>query len=378
MYVSLFLGPNVDGPEDDRVAIELCIEQALKADEAGFAAVYVGEQHFNDYEPYSNPIVMAAYLAGQLQQAYLGTSMIPIPLHHPLRLVERMNLLDQLTAGRCIFGISRGIPRPNPAFPLPGGPGGLQQLFEEKLEVMQRAWRHRREDGPLEFHTATESGAMDGRMMPVAYRAGGPLWAIGTNTEDKVRAAGLAGHLVHLGPFGIAGGAHLAGVYRAALEEGGASAAVIARNMSWLITTKGVFVGESDESAAAEVGPVLLPRMRLPFVTVPPEQESMSLSELLECDPGPVGGSIGRPESLAAMVQRTSIVGSPETVTRKLQEYAAAGLEHIHMRFALGSLGDPEPFRRSMDLFIEEVLPRLDVRQMGAPGDFAVADPSTA
>jgi alkanesulfonate monooxygenase SsuD/methylene tetrahydromethanopterin reductase-like flavin-dependent oxidoreductase (luciferase family) len=46
MYVSLFLGPNVDGPEDDRVAIELCIEQALKADEAGFAAVYVGEQHF--------------------------------------------------------------------------------------------------------------------------------------------------------------------------------------------------------------------------------------------------------------------------------------------------------------------------------------------
>ena len=119
MFLSMFLGPNVSGPADDTRAIELGVEQALAADVAGFAAIYLGEQHFNDYEPYSNPIVMAGYLAGQLPQAYdVGTSMIPLPRHHPLSLVERINLLDQLTRGRCIIGMSSGRPGPDPAMPI--------------------------------------------------------------------------------------------------------------------------------------------------------------------------------------------------------------------------------------------------------------------
>ena len=374
MHVSLFLGPNVSGPSDDRLAIELCIEQALIADAAGFAAVYLGEQHFNNYEPYSNPIVMAAYLASQFKQAYLGTSMIPLPQHHPLSLVERINLLDQLTRGRCIIGLSSGLPFPNKAFPVAMPEGGRSQLFDEKLDVMLRAWRHRVGDQPLEFRTSVESGVMDGRIMPVAYRAGHPLFAIGTSTESKVHAAGAAGHKVHTAGFDVAGGARLIGIYRDAMESAELSEEAIASNLAWFTHTKVIYVAETDELAAKEAEPLLLPRRLPPFIKIPPEQESMSLAQLLTCDPGPMAPHMGAPESLAAFVQRTSVVGSPESVAAQLRTFADAGLEHVHARFAFGPLDDLGPFRRSLDLFVSEVMPRIDAQPMGPLGPEDIAD----
>lgn len=364
-HLSLFLGPNVSGPAEDRTAIDLCIEQALMADDAGFAAIYVGEQHFNDYEPYSNPIVTAAYLAGRLQQAYLGTSMIPLPQHHPLSLVERINLLDQLTRGRCVIGMSSGRPVPMPAFPTPRVPGGNAALFDAKLDVMLRAWAHRPGDGPLEFDTGAEQGVMDGRIMPFSYRTR-PLFAVGTSTESKIRDAGLAGRMVHTAGLGVAGAARLAGLYRDALEEGGATTETIAHHLGWLIHTKTVFVGETDEAAATDAEPMLLNRSLPPWIHTPPEQESMGLAELLRTDPGPPAPRVGAPESLAAFMQRSAIVGSPETVASELAVYADAGLPHVHMRTVFGSLADLDPFRRSMDLLIKEVVPRLDMAPMPA------------
>jgi alkanesulfonate monooxygenase SsuD/methylene tetrahydromethanopterin reductase-like flavin-dependent oxidoreductase (luciferase family) len=364
VYLSMFLGPNVSGPDDDRLAIELGIEQALKADEAGFAAIYLGEQHFNNYEPYSNPIVMAAYLAGRLKQAYLGTSMIPLPKHHPLMLVERINLLDQLTAGRCIIGMSSGLPIPDKAFPVRFPEGGAAQLFEEKLQVMLAAWAHRPGDGPMPFATSTESGVMPNRMMPYPYRAGHPLFAVGTSTESKIRAAGVAGRKVHTAGFDAAGGAALLGVYREGMEEGGIAPEVVEENLDWFIHTKVVFVGQTDDEATTTAQPLLLDRALPPWIFTPPEQEGMTLGELLDADPGPMASGMGKPESLAAFVQRAAIVGSPETVAAKLQQFDDVGLRHMHTRFVFGSLADVDPFRRSLDLFIDEVMPRLNVRSM--------------
>jgi alkanesulfonate monooxygenase SsuD/methylene tetrahydromethanopterin reductase-like flavin-dependent oxidoreductase (luciferase family) len=373
VHVSLFLGPNVSGPADDHRAIDLCIEQALTADAAGFAAIYCGEQHFNDYEPYSNPIVMAGYLAGQITQAYLGTSMIPLPQHHPLDLVERINLLDQLTRGRCIIGMSSGRPMPDLAFPVAMPEGGRAQLFDEKLDVMLGAWAHQPGDGPFKFRTSVEEGVVNGRIMPTAYRAGHPLFAIGTNTPAKVRAAGRAGHKVHIAGLGLEGSRDLVIAYREAMEEAALAPELIASNLSWFIHSKLVYVAETEEQAMAEAEPLLRPRRLPPFIQVPPEQERMGLAELLTCDPGPVAPQMGMPQSLAAFLQQTSIVGSPDSVAAQLRTFDQGGLEHMHIRFAFGPLDDLAPFRRSLDLFIREVMPRLDLTPMPPLHDHEVA-----
>jgi alkanesulfonate monooxygenase SsuD/methylene tetrahydromethanopterin reductase-like flavin-dependent oxidoreductase (luciferase family) len=369
VHFSLFLGPGVRGPHEDRLAITLGIEQAMAADAAGFAAVYVGEQHFNNYEPYADGLTMAAFLAGRLQHAYLGTSVVPLVLHHPLFLVERANLLDQLTAGRFILGMSGGRPREGKAWHKHDlAPEQRSRLFDQKLEVMLRAWAHRAGDPPLEFATDDEHGVMEGRMMPTSYRRPHPLYAIGTNTAAKVAEAGRRGQKVHLGPFDPDGAARMAALYRAGMQEAGHPAELVEDNLRWLIHTKLVLVAETDDEAWDIAERVFTgPMVMAPWVRRDPGQDGWSLRKIYRADPGAFAPAMGAPESQTAFLRRTMIVGSPSTVAADLGAYRAAGLPHLHARFIFGALDDPDVFRRSFGLFVDEVMPRLGVDPIPGP-----------
>ncbi|MFJ4840650.1 LLM class flavin-dependent oxidoreductase [Streptomyces sp. NPDC088746] len=371
MYFSLFLGPGVRGPHEDRRAITLGIEQAIAADAAGFTAVYVGEQHFNNYEPYADGLTMAAFLAGRLRRAYLGTSVIPLVLHHPLFVAERANLLDQLTGGRFILGMSSGRPREGKAWHKHDlAPAQRARLFDQKLEVMLRAWAHRASDGPLEFATDDEHGVMEGRMMPASYRRPHPLYAIGTNTPAKIAEAGRRGQKVHLGPFDPTGAARLATLYRTSMQEAGHPAGLIQENLGWLVHTKLVLVGETDDEAWKVAEHLLTgPMVIAPWVRRDPGQDGWPLRKIYEADPGEFAPAMGAPESQGAYLRRTMVIGSPETVAAELAAYRDAGLPHVHLRFIFGPLDDPDVFRRSFRLFTDEVMPRVGVDTMTAPGE---------
>jgi alkanesulfonate monooxygenase SsuD/methylene tetrahydromethanopterin reductase-like flavin-dependent oxidoreductase (luciferase family) len=367
MYFSMVLGPRVFTPTADMVTIDASVEQALEADEAGFAAIYVGEQHHNDYEPYSDPFTMGGYLAAQLKQAWIGTSVVPLVLNHPLRLIERMNLLDLLMRGRVMYGMSSGQPNNGTAFGIHemGGPYRAK-LFDQRLDLLLQAWAHQPADGALEFATEAEQGTLEGRVMPYSYRVPHPLFAVATNTESKVAQAGERGFYVHLGPTDLEGVRHLAGVYRDGLRAGGADDTTIEARMRWFIHTKWIIVAETDdeawESAQQQFGMAV---HFLPWLTKDERFEGKSLRELHDMDPGPFAPSFGMPESPAAWTQRCHIVGSPETVATELQAYEQAGVPHIHGRWLMSNMGI-EAGRRSFRLFADEVMPRVGVDRMPA------------
>ncbi|MCQ7029673.1 LLM class flavin-dependent oxidoreductase, partial [Escherichia coli] len=56
----------------------------------------------------SDPMMFAAYLAGQLKKVHFGFSVTSVPLHSPVRFAERVNILDQLTEGRLLVGVGSG------------------------------------------------------------------------------------------------------------------------------------------------------------------------------------------------------------------------------------------------------------------------------
>jgi alkanesulfonate monooxygenase SsuD/methylene tetrahydromethanopterin reductase-like flavin-dependent oxidoreductase (luciferase family) len=365
MYFSMFLGPRVFTPDADLVTIQASIDQALEADEAGFAAVYVGEQHHNDYEPYSDPFTIGGYLAAQLKQAWLGTSVVPLVLNHPLRLIERMNLLDLLMRGRVMYGLSSGQPNNGTAFGIHEmGSQYRATLFDQRLDLLLQAWAHRPTDGALPFATEAERGTLEGRVMPYSYRVPHPLFAVATNTESKVAQAGERGFHVHLGPTDFDAVARLAGVYQRELRAGGRDDAEIEERMRWFIHTKWIIVAETDDEAwdlaQQQFG---MAAHFLPWLTKDERYDGKTVRELHHMEPGPFAPSFGMPESAAAWTQRCHIVGSPETVAARLRAYAEIGVPHIHGRWIMNNAAI-DAGRRSFRLFVDEVMGRVGVDRM--------------
>mgnify|MGYP003694779351 CR=1 FL=1 len=50
----------------------------------------------------------SSYYAGRTKRVTLGTCVIVLPWHDPVRVAEQIALLDVMSGGRCIFGFGRG------------------------------------------------------------------------------------------------------------------------------------------------------------------------------------------------------------------------------------------------------------------------------
>ncbi len=84
---------------------------ALQAEMWGFDSIWTVEHHFTDYTMCPDPLQLLTYLAAQTRRIQLGTGVIVLPWHDPVRVAEQITLLDNLSGGRVILGIGRGIAR---------------------------------------------------------------------------------------------------------------------------------------------------------------------------------------------------------------------------------------------------------------------------
>jgi alkanesulfonate monooxygenase SsuD/methylene tetrahydromethanopterin reductase-like flavin-dependent oxidoreductase (luciferase family) len=87
------------------------IRLALLAEELGYDAVWPPEHHFTDYSACPDNIQLLSYLAGRTSRIKLGTGAVIVPWNDPLRVVERIVMLDHLSNGRAVLGLGRGLSR---------------------------------------------------------------------------------------------------------------------------------------------------------------------------------------------------------------------------------------------------------------------------
>src|SRR5665213_1459820 len=111
MHVGLSTGfANHSHVEDNRFLREEMI-QCLLAEELGFDSIWITEHHFSDYSIAPNPLQYLTWLAGQTKHVRLGTQVVVVPWHDPVRLAEEIAVLDNLSGGRAIIGFGRGLAR---------------------------------------------------------------------------------------------------------------------------------------------------------------------------------------------------------------------------------------------------------------------------
>lgn len=95
----------------DQAAYERDIDLALMAEPLGFDTLGAVEHHFSNYAMSPDNMQFLSFIAAKTSRIKLLTGAVILPWHDPLRVVEKMILLDHLSQGRALFGIGRGLAR---------------------------------------------------------------------------------------------------------------------------------------------------------------------------------------------------------------------------------------------------------------------------
>ncbi|HEV2598888.1 LLM class flavin-dependent oxidoreductase [Sphingopyxis sp.] len=99
-----------DGMNDrDLYKNELAL--ALEAEPMGFDRLLPVEHHFTDYALCPDNIAVLSHIAAKTSRIELFPAAIILPWNDPLRVVEKVILLDHLSEGRVILGMGRGLAR---------------------------------------------------------------------------------------------------------------------------------------------------------------------------------------------------------------------------------------------------------------------------
>lgn len=108
MKIGIALNAYDTGSGSDLSDLSAHLELALRGCELGLDSVFVFEHHCTGYIVSPSPLLLLGWLAPQVPKALLGTSVVMLPAHNPLRLAEDICLLDNLTGGRLLLGVGTG------------------------------------------------------------------------------------------------------------------------------------------------------------------------------------------------------------------------------------------------------------------------------
>lgn len=96
---------------DSKSDLQLYQEGMALADMAeplGFESLWSLEHHFTGYSMIPNPVQFLTYYAARTRHIRLGTAVIVLPWHDPVRIAEEIAMLDVMSGGRTLFGFGRG------------------------------------------------------------------------------------------------------------------------------------------------------------------------------------------------------------------------------------------------------------------------------
>jgi alkanesulfonate monooxygenase SsuD/methylene tetrahydromethanopterin reductase-like flavin-dependent oxidoreductase (luciferase family) len=124
---------------DDQAVVEETLEQCILADEMGFDYVWFVEHHFlTTFSSSPCPEVMFGALSRLTKRIRLGFGVVVLPYHHPVRVAERVAMVDQLSHGRVDFGTGRSAPYEQTGMGI--DPRNTREMWEESLTMIPKIW----------------------------------------------------------------------------------------------------------------------------------------------------------------------------------------------------------------------------------------------
>ena len=134
---------NNQGIEDVREVLDL----ATRAEKLGFDSVWASEHVFNvsyvqeriGNRPYYEPLTILSYVAATTNTIGLGTSVLVLPYHNPIRLAKTAATLDVVSGGRLTLGVGVGVIEEELA--AMGSPFSERgAITDETITIMKELW----------------------------------------------------------------------------------------------------------------------------------------------------------------------------------------------------------------------------------------------
>ncbi len=96
---------------DDRAVYANELRLGDLAEPLGFESIWGVEHHFTDYTMCPDVLQYLTYFAGRTKTIKLGSMVVVLPWHDPMRVAEQVSMLDHMSDGRFILGMGRGLGR---------------------------------------------------------------------------------------------------------------------------------------------------------------------------------------------------------------------------------------------------------------------------
>lgn len=314
------------------------LEDMEFCDDAGFTTVLISEHHFMPDAWCPSPLIACAAVAGRTREIRVGSAIVILPLHNPLRVAEDVAVLDVASNGRAVLGVGQGY-RPGEFEAFGVRFEERTSRFVESLDLLPRFWteEHVTHDGKhFAFHDLNVTPKPVQQPHP-------PIW-VGADTEPAIRRIGRRGLTYYFGNMaplpllerrkatydqGLADGGHAPPPDRPLMRE--------------------LYVSDSFDQAWKEAGEYFLFNYRDELIGLGygvPAPDGTYVTD--------VNDPLFEPRNL---VRDRIIIGSPDDCIREIERCRdILGTTEFFFRIYHHDL-PARLIRRSLELFTAEVMP---------------------
>jgi alkanesulfonate monooxygenase SsuD/methylene tetrahydromethanopterin reductase-like flavin-dependent oxidoreductase (luciferase family) len=328
-----------DHLDDNGVPMGRLFEERLKLieayDRAGFYGYHLAEHHNTPLGYAPSPSVFLTAVAQRTRQLRFGPMVYLLPLYHPLRLIDEICMLDQMSGGRLELGVGRGI-SPYEVGYYGVDPATGPERFAEALQVILKGLTEKRLDHAGKYFTFKD---VPMEMQPV-QRPHPPLWYGANSLESADRLAKQACNTV------VGMKADAVGKFSARYRDAWKALGRKVDDMPLIGLSRHIVVGDTDKEAQSAAKRAFLLWYD-------------ALIHLWRAH------GVGLPRQLIpekfedALAEGYIIAGSAPTVRQRMKrDNDIAGINYCLCRLAFGDLSLEES-KRSVELFAKEVMPAL-------------------
>jgi len=328
-----------DEPLDEFYDDRLKMVAAYEA--ADFYAYHIAEHHATPLGMTPSPNLFLALVARETSRIRLGPLVYLLPLYHPLRLIEEICMIDQLSAGRLDVGVGRGV-SPYEVGAYNVNLDDRAEMFEESLGVLIKGLSGERLSHDGKHYHVPDTPMV---MRPI-QRPYPPLWYGGANESGARFSAAHGMNFTTLGSTERVKGliASYSEIWRETEGEPLREASPVKTPL--IGVGRHIFVAETDEEARRLAKPAY-------------EYWWHSVTSLWrEHNASPVTGMMIDDYDEACDIG-VAVVGSPATVRAALEAQAdEIPFNYFLGQFSWGNLTHDQEMH-SFDLFKSEIMPAL-------------------